>query len=306
MFSENITNVHWNPQHCDDLLNSSRFYDVFLFFITDVHWIPKHYDNLFNLSRFHNVLLFFVTNVHQWILKPKPSRGFVKFVAIQPTTPRRLSRFVAIRKKTATSPAPRTNHTATQAPPHPGATSPPRERPGLTTLPRRCHVTTTLALRAHHTTTQVPPHLDVTSLPCKHLGPTSLPRKRRHLTAMQASRAHLTATQAPPHPRHGFLVKKKNLQLRGLEPQTSRFNPSASTTGLPLCLWLCLTFKCLWTYLPRRLKGLKFHIHPNQDWAVTYHAAVWAISATLAQHWPSAHHINMAHKHHFGPTVAGL
>jgi hypothetical protein len=36
-FSENITNVHCSPEHCDDLLNSSRFYDVFLFFVTDVH-----------------------------------------------------------------------------------------------------------------------------------------------------------------------------------------------------------------------------------------------------------------------------
>jgi hypothetical protein len=36
-FSENITNVHWSPEHCDNLLNSSRFYDVFLFFVTDVH-----------------------------------------------------------------------------------------------------------------------------------------------------------------------------------------------------------------------------------------------------------------------------
>jgi hypothetical protein len=36
-FSENITNVHCNPKHCDDFFNSSRFYDVFLFFVTDVH-----------------------------------------------------------------------------------------------------------------------------------------------------------------------------------------------------------------------------------------------------------------------------
>jgi hypothetical protein len=36
-FSENITNVHCRPEHCDDLSNSSRFYDVFLFFVTDVH-----------------------------------------------------------------------------------------------------------------------------------------------------------------------------------------------------------------------------------------------------------------------------
>jgi hypothetical protein len=36
-FSKNNTNVHCSPEHCDDLLNSSRFYDVFLFFVTDVH-----------------------------------------------------------------------------------------------------------------------------------------------------------------------------------------------------------------------------------------------------------------------------
>jgi hypothetical protein len=36
-FSENITKVHCSPELCDDLLNSSRFYDVFLFFVTDVH-----------------------------------------------------------------------------------------------------------------------------------------------------------------------------------------------------------------------------------------------------------------------------
>jgi hypothetical protein len=36
-FSENVTNVHCNPKHCDDFFNSSRFYDVFLFFVTDVH-----------------------------------------------------------------------------------------------------------------------------------------------------------------------------------------------------------------------------------------------------------------------------
>jgi hypothetical protein len=61
-FSENITNVHCSPEHCDDLSNSSRFYDVFLFFVTDVHWSPKHCDVLFNLSRFYDVFLFFVTN----------------------------------------------------------------------------------------------------------------------------------------------------------------------------------------------------------------------------------------------------
>jgi hypothetical protein len=61
-FSENITNVHCSPEHCDDLLNSSRFYDVFLFFVTDVHLSPKHRDNLFNLSRFYDVFIFFITN----------------------------------------------------------------------------------------------------------------------------------------------------------------------------------------------------------------------------------------------------
>jgi hypothetical protein len=86
--------VHWSPEHCDDLLNSSRFYDVFLFFVTGVHWSPKHCGDLFNLSRFYDVFLFFVTDVHRWILKPKPSWRFVKFVAIRPTTPWRLSRFV--------------------------------------------------------------------------------------------------------------------------------------------------------------------------------------------------------------------
>jgi hypothetical protein len=102
-FSENVTNVHCSPKHCDDFFNSSRFYDVFLFFVMDVHWSPKHCDNLLNSSRFYDVFLFFVTNtvticlvcrdsttysyffvtdVHGWILKPKLSRRFVKFVAI--------------------------------------------------------------------------------------------------------------------------------------------------------------------------------------------------------------------------------
>jgi hypothetical protein len=36
-FSENVTNVHCSPKHCDNFFNSSRFYDVFLFFVTDVH-----------------------------------------------------------------------------------------------------------------------------------------------------------------------------------------------------------------------------------------------------------------------------
>jgi hypothetical protein len=97
-FSENITNVHCSPEHCDDLLNSSRFYDVFLFFVTDVHWSPKHCDDLLNSSQFYDVFLFFVTDVHWWILKPRTLRRFVKFVTIRPTTLRRLSRFVMIKK----------------------------------------------------------------------------------------------------------------------------------------------------------------------------------------------------------------
>jgi hypothetical protein len=62
MFSENITNVYCSPEHCDSLLNSSRFYDIFLFFVTDVHLSPKHCDDLFNLSRFYDVFIFFITN----------------------------------------------------------------------------------------------------------------------------------------------------------------------------------------------------------------------------------------------------
>jgi hypothetical protein len=61
-FSENITNVHCSPEHCNDLLNSSRFYDEILFFVTDVHLSPKHCGDLFNLSRFYDVFIFFVTN----------------------------------------------------------------------------------------------------------------------------------------------------------------------------------------------------------------------------------------------------
>jgi hypothetical protein len=68
------------------------------FFVTDVHWSPKHYDDLLNSSRFYDVFLFFVTDVHWWILKPRTLRRFVKFVTIRPTTLRRLSRFVAIKK----------------------------------------------------------------------------------------------------------------------------------------------------------------------------------------------------------------
>jgi hypothetical protein len=61
-FSENVTNVNYSPKHCDDFFNSSRFYDIFLFFVTDVHRSPKHYDDLLNLSQFYNIFLFFVTN----------------------------------------------------------------------------------------------------------------------------------------------------------------------------------------------------------------------------------------------------
>jgi hypothetical protein len=54
--SRMCTDGYWSPEHCNDLLNSSWFYDVFLFFVTDVHG---------------------------WILKPIISRRFVKFVAIR-------------------------------------------------------------------------------------------------------------------------------------------------------------------------------------------------------------------------------
>jgi hypothetical protein len=57
-FSENVTNVHCSPKHCDDFFISSRFYDVFLSFVTDVHRSPKHYDDLLNSSRFYDVFLF--------------------------------------------------------------------------------------------------------------------------------------------------------------------------------------------------------------------------------------------------------
>jgi hypothetical protein len=48
-FSENITNAHCSAEHCDDLLNASRFYDVFLFFVTD-GIEAQNSDDLFNLS----------------------------------------------------------------------------------------------------------------------------------------------------------------------------------------------------------------------------------------------------------------
>jgi hypothetical protein len=97
-----------------------------------------------------------------------------------------LSRFVAIRKKPITSLAPRTHQTATQAPPHPGTTSPKRERPRPTILSCRHHLTQ--APRYYHASAKGPPHCqaDTTSLPRKHLGPTSLPRKR-HLTQGMSS-----------------------------------------------------------------------------------------------------------------------
>jgi hypothetical protein len=69
--SRMCTYGYWSPEHCDDLLNSSRFYDVFQFFVTDVNW---------------------------WILKPRTLRRFVKFVPIRPTTLWHFSRFVAINK----------------------------------------------------------------------------------------------------------------------------------------------------------------------------------------------------------------
>jgi hypothetical protein len=105
-------------------------------------------------------------------------------------------------KKTATSPTPRTHRTATQAPPHPGATSPPRECPGPTTLPRTRHLTQ--APHHRHASAKGPSHC--------HAGATS---PRRHPTATQAFRAHPTATQAPPHPRHEFLIKKGKLGAQG-------------------------------------------------------------------------------------------
>jgi hypothetical protein len=73
-FSENITNVHCSPEHCDDLLNSSRFYDVFLFFRHGCALKPKHCDDLLNSSRFYDVFLFFVTDVTWWIFKPRTLR----------------------------------------------------------------------------------------------------------------------------------------------------------------------------------------------------------------------------------------
>jgi hypothetical protein len=69
--SRMCTDRYWSPEHWDDLLNSSRFYDVFWSFVTDVHW---------------------------WILKPRTLRRFVEFVAIRPTMLRHFSRFVAINK----------------------------------------------------------------------------------------------------------------------------------------------------------------------------------------------------------------
>jgi hypothetical protein len=143
---------------------------------------------------------------------------FVKFVAVQPTTPRRFSRFVAICRKTATSPAPKTHHTATQAPPHPSATSPPREHPGPTSLPHRRHLTQ--APHHRHASAKGPPHC---------LAGATLPR--RHLTATQASRSHLTTTQMPPHPGHEFLVKKEKSAAQGTRTPDLTLQP---VTLLPL------------------------------------------------------------------------
>jgi hypothetical protein len=89
-----------------------------------------------------------------------------------------------------------------QAPPHPGAMSPPRERLGPTTLPRRRHLTQ--EPRHRHASAKGPPH---------YQGGTTSPR--RHLTATHASRADLTAMQVPPHPRHEFLVKKGKHAAQG-------------------------------------------------------------------------------------------
>jgi hypothetical protein len=175
------------------------------FFVTDVHWSPKHCDNLFNLSRFYDIFLFFVTNVHGWILKPKTSRRFVEFVAMQPTMPRCLSKFVVFGKKQpphlgATSP-PR------EAPPHPGTTSPPRERTGPTSIPRKRHLTE--APRHLHASAQGPPqyHASATS-PRRHVTSTQASRgpphyhasansPRRHVTSTRASRAHHTSAISP-------------------------------------------------------------------------------------------------------------
>jgi hypothetical protein len=66
-FSENVTNVHCSPKHCDDFFNSSRFYDVFLFFVTNVHRSPKHYHDLLNSSRFYDVFLFSSQTLRRFI-----------------------------------------------------------------------------------------------------------------------------------------------------------------------------------------------------------------------------------------------
>jgi hypothetical protein len=70
-FSENVTNVHCSLKHCDDFFNSSRFYDVFLFFVTDVHWSPKHCDDLLNSSRFYDIFLFSSRMYIDGYLSPK-------------------------------------------------------------------------------------------------------------------------------------------------------------------------------------------------------------------------------------------
>jgi hypothetical protein len=132
----------------------------------------KHCDDLFNLSRFYDIFLFFVMDVHRWILKPKPSRRVVKFVAIWPQhrdvlvdssrSPHQHLGPTTLPCMRRLTQAPRHHHVSAQGPPHCHA--------GTTS--RRRHITATRAPRAHHTATQAPPHPDATSLPRKHLGPT--------------------------------------------------------------------------------------------------------------------------------------
>jgi hypothetical protein len=200
-FSENITNVHCNPEHCDDLLNSSRFYDVFLFFITDVHWSPKHYSDLFNLSRFYDIFLFFATNTATSCLICRNSTTYSYFSSwtciggywspnhhddllnlsqygpqhhdvladssrsVKKQPPHHHLGPTTLPRRHHLTQVPHHHHVSAQGPPHchAGATSP------------RCHLTTTQVSRAHLTATQAPPHPDAASLPRKHLGPTSLP-----------------------------------------------------------------------------------------------------------------------------------
>jgi hypothetical protein len=197
--------VHWSPKYYDDLFNLSRFYDVFLFFVTtttticlichnsttysyfssrmciDGYWSPNHHDDLLNSSQY--------SPQHRDVLADS-SRSVKK--------------------------------------------QPPHQHLGPTTLPRRRHLTQaprhpTWAPRADLTATQAPPHPCATSLPHKHLGPTSLPRKRHLTQGMSPRKKSKTCSPGDSNPR----------------PHTS--TRDASTTRLPLCLWLCLTFKCFWT-----------------------------------------------------------